>query len=85
MFSNIILFKKFILSFLPPTVEPLFKYKSDADERLTIGHQDQFATQLPCNYITGIFPINEASRSWNTCPPRFKKSSKNQTIKKGLQ
>ena len=64
--NQIILVKKYKKGFLPPTVEPLFQFKSDANERLTIGHLDHFAMQLPGNYNIGLFPINEASRSWNT-------------------
>ena len=66
--NQIIIIKTLKNGYLPQTIEPLFLYKSDADERLTIGYQNQFATQLPGNYKIGIRPINEASKSWNTCP-----------------
>ena len=70
--NQIIMVKKFKKGFLPPTIEPLFTYKSDANERLTKGHQDHFAAQLQGNYNIGLFPINEASKAWNTCPPGIK-------------
>ena len=63
--NQIVLLKKFKLRFLPSTIEPLFNYKSDAGERLTIGYRDQFATLLSGKYSIGIFPLSEACRSWN--------------------
>ena len=82
--NQIVLIKKFKKGFLPSTVEPLLQYKSDANERLTIGHLDHFATQLPGNYKKGLFPINEASRPWNTCPPGLKNLPKIKQLKNGL-
>ena len=76
--------KKFKKGFLPPTVEPLFIYKSDANERLTIGHLDHFAAQLPGKYNIGLFPINEACKAWNTCPPGIKNLPKLKQIKSAL-
>ena len=64
--NQIVLLKKFKLGFLPDTIEPLFKFKSDADERLTTGYKDQFASLLQGKYSTGLFPLNKACRSWNT-------------------
>ena len=57
------------MGYLPCTIEPLFNYKADAGERLTIGYQDQFATFPTGRYIIGLFPLSEACRTWNLCPP----------------
>ena len=48
------------MGFLPGTIEPLFNYKSDADEGLTIGYQEQFSTLLSGRYGIGLFPLTEA-------------------------
>ena len=80
--NQIILLKIFKKGYLQPSIEPLFSYKSDANERLTNGHLDQFATFLPGRFNIGLFPLNEACRSWNTCPPGIKNLLKLKQIKK---
>ena len=82
--NQIIMVKKFKKGFLPATVEPLFIYKSEANERLTIGHLDHFAAQLPGKYNIGLFPINEACKAWNTCPAGIKNLPKLKQIKSAL-
>ena len=82
--NQIIMLKKFKLGYLPPSVEPLFQYKLDTNKRLTIGHLDHFATLLPGNYNIGLFPVNEACRTWNNCPPGIKNLPKLKQIKKLL-
>ena len=82
--NQIIMVKKFKKGFLPTTIEPLFTFKSDANERLTIGYLDHFATQLPGSYNIGLFPINEACKAWNTCPPGIKNLQKLKQIKTAL-
>ena len=83
--NQVTLLKKFKLGFLPPSIEPLFKFKSDAGERLTIGHLDQFATLLPGRYNIGLFPLNEACRTWNSCPIGIKNLPKLKQIKNTLK
>ena len=82
--NQIVLLKKFQLGFLPNTIKPLFNFKSEAGERLTIGYQDQFATLLSGNYSIGLFPLSEACKSWNLCPPCIKNLPKPKQIKKAL-
>ena len=79
--NQVVLLKKFKKGFLPPTVEPLFVYKSDTDERRTIGYLDQFATILPGRYHIGLFPISEACRAWNSCPVGIKNQIKLKQVK----
>ena len=62
-------------------IEPLFIYKSEADERQTIGYLDQFATQIPGRFKIGLFPTTEACRTWNSCPPGIKNLPKLKQIK----
>ena len=73
------------MGFLPSSIEPLFKFKSDADERLTIGHLGQFATLLPGTYNIGLFPVNEACRTWNNCPIGIKNLPKISQVKNQLK
>ena len=72
------------MRFLPDTIEPLFKFKSDADERLTTGYLDKFASLLQGNYSIGLFPLNEACKSWNICPPGIKNLPKLKQVKTAL-
>ena len=83
--NQVILLKKFKKGFLPTSIEPLFQFKSDAGERLTICHLDQFATILPGRYKTGLFPVNEACRTWNSCPIGIKNLPKISQVKKSLK
>ena len=57
--NQTVLIKQFKKGYLPQTIEPLFHFKSDADERLTNGYQNQFATELPGHCKIGLF------REWN--------------------
>ena len=82
--NQIILVKKIKKDFLPPTIETLLKYKSDADKRLTICHLDQSGTQLPGRYNICLCPTIEACRSWNNCPIGIKNLPKLKQIKQSL-
>jgi len=82
--NQVVLLKKFKKGFLPSTIEPLFTYKSDANERLTIGYLDQFATILPGRYHIGLFPISEACKTWNSCPVGIKNQLKLKQVKSML-
>ena len=82
--NQLALLKKFKKGYLPPTIEPLFLYKSDTNERANKGHNDQFATQLPGRFNIGLFLTIEASRSWNNCPLGIKNLPKLKQIKNSL-
>ena len=78
------LVKKFKIGAVPFSIESLFPYKSDTSEMRIRNDEGNFATNNPGSYKTGLFPITEVLKTWNTLPLYYKNIHKLSLLKKSL-